>query len=517
MRRTSLVWLLFLLLCVSLGGTALGEGASYTFSDKGVRFYLPDSWQVLTPANLEEKQAEIQKMGTTAQALSADFQASGTLLEAFPPAGGQIRVQCLAKPEGIDAMDAFAMTPGQKDAFLLQMAREGGFNHGVWSDTVPEFAVFRGSTVLQTLSVQTIAYATVRYGQLYTITAEIIGREPTPADEEALSEAASSLLFLGAQAAPSKAAEPPVQATLEPLPAGTPAPAEVKVQRDETYLTLDYAPSTTHQSSFTLTGQTEPNTPMRYYINSTGYERFHADADGRYTVEIRNLPKAGKNLVAIYAIGEKGYGVVTFSVMLDQAKVPMAVTQLPQGVEGDQALITGAVPPGASVQVLYRTKTYDAQVAEDGSFTCLVELQRLGENLFTVRAAQNGYLRNDQKLTVTRLPSDVDKQQAFAKTVKNVSYEKLVAKPQSYTDTPVQLKGQVLTLSGQNGQPLAVVATENGQNPVAVLFADLNGIELNQEAAMLCTLTGAVREVSLPGGMKATLPEARLNWLLSSK
>lgn len=517
MRRTSLVWLLFLLLCLSLGGAALGETASYNFPDKGVRFYLPASWQVLTPSNLEEKKAEIQNMGTTAQALSADFQESGTLLEAFPPEGGQVRVQCLAKPEGIGAAEAYAMTLEQKDAFLLQMARDGGFAHGTWSETVPEFAVFRGSAALQTLSVQTIVYATLRYGQLYTITAEIIGREPAPADEAALSEVASSLLFLGAQAAPPKTAQAPAQATLEPAPANTPAPAEIKVQRDDTRLTLDYAPSATRLSSFTLTGQTEPNTPMRYYVNNIGYERFSSDADGRYTVVIRDLPKAGKNLIAIHAIGDKGYGVLTFSVWLDQAKVPMAVTQLPQGVQGDQALLTGAVLPGASVQVLYRSKAYAAKVAEDGSFSCLVELPKLGENLFTIRAALDGYLRNDQKLTVVRLSSDVDKQEAFAKTVKRVTYEKLVSNPKAYADAHVRLEGQILSLSGQNGQPLAVLATENGQNPVAVLFTDLNGIELNQQTAMLCTLTGTVREVSLPGGTKATLPEARLNWLLPSK
>ena len=399
---------------------------------------------------------------------------------------------------------------------MLQMARAGGFAHGVWSDKLPEFAVFRGSATIQTLSVQTIVYATVRYNQLFTITAEIIGREPTQADEDALGETASALLFLGEQAASQATQEPLPQATLPPAPEGTPAPAQVKVQRDETPLTLDYAPSVTHLDSFTLSGQTEPNTPMRYYINGIGYDRFSADADGRYTIEIRSLPKTGKNLIAIYAIGDKGYGVVGFSISFEQMKVPMAVTRLTQGIEGAQALITGTALKGSAVQVLYRNKAYDAQMAEDGSFTCLVDLPKLGENLFTVRATQEGYLRCDEKLTVIRLPSDVDKQESFIKSVKNIAYEKLIAKPESYANAPVQYVGQILFLSGQNGQPLAVIDTKNGQSPVAILCQDINGMELNQEVNVLCTLTGALREVSLPSGL-SLIPEARLNWLLSSK
>ncbi len=516
MRRTSLLWLLSLLLCIVASVSAQAETASYSFTDKGVRIYLPSEWEVLTPANLEDQSATIQKMGTTREALSANFAETGTLLETFLPTGGQIRVQCAALPTGIQPVDAFAMTPGQRDAFLQQMVQVGGFDSGIWSDSNPEFAIFRGSTAIQTLSIKTIAYTTVRYGMLFTISQEIIGREPTQADEDSVSTVVSSLLFLGAPVVPQPTAEPFSQATLEPSPAGTPVPAEIKVQRDEVPLTLDYAPSVTNLSSLQLTGQTEPNTPMRYYVNGQGYERFTAGADGRFTVDIRNLPKDGKNLVAIYAIGDKGYGVVAFTVLLDKAKVPMAVTQLTQGIEGNQAMVTGTVQPGASVQVLYRNKAYDASVKSDGSFSSLVELPKMGNNQFTVRAALDGYLRNDEKLTIIRLPSDVDKQEAFLKAVKKVAYEKLVEKSESFLNIPVQYQGQVKYLSGLGGQPLAVIDTQSGQNLVAVLCDNLSGIELDQDVYMLCTLTGAMRVVSLPSG-PATLPEARLNWLLPQK
>ena len=516
MRRTSLVWLLFIVLTLFFTCTAIAETASYNFSDKGVRLYLDSSWQVLTLSNLNSKTEEIQKMGTTAQALMANYQENGTLLEAFPSVGGQIRLQWGQKPAGIDASDAFAMTQAQKDAFLLQLAQSKGYEQGAWSGSVPEFAVFHTSSAIQTLSVKSIVYATVRYNCLYTVTVEIIGRDITQADEEVILDVVSSLVFLGAQAEPEATVEAQPKATLEPLPAGTPAPAEVKVQRDETPLTLDYAPSITHTSSITVTGQTEPNTSMRYYVNGQGYERFTADQDGRFSINIRTLPKSGKNQVAIYAIGDKGYGVVSFNVLLDQVNVPMTITPFEQGVEGGQALITGAVLPGASVQVLYRTTAYDAVVNQDGSFSCLVDLKKLGENLFTVRATMDSYLRKDEKLTIIRLPSDIDKQEAFLKSVKKVDDEKLAAKPEAYADVPMEYEGRVAFLTGQNGQPMVVVQSQDGQSPIAVLVDNLNGIELDENVHILCTLTGKSREVPLSSGT-AAIPEARLNWLLSSK
>ncbi len=516
MRRTSCLWLFLLLMCLLSVSTALGETASYSFPEEGLRLYLPGDWQVLTLANLKDHDQEIKMLGTTSEALAASFQDNGTLLEAFPAEGGQIRVQIKALPDQFNAQDAYSMTAEQKEDFLLKMARSGGLLSGAWNEELPEFAVFRGNASMQSLSVQTIAYATVRYGKVYAVSADIIGREPTQADEAALNAAAASILFLGAQHTPAPSVTPALKATLNIQPTPTPAPAEVKVQRDETALTLDYVPSVSKTAKLTVTGVTDPNTPLRYYVNGQGYERFTSDSEGRFTCLIRELTKNGKNLVTIHAIGEKGYGVVAFTVMLEQEKAPLIVTPITQGVADNRTVITGAVLPGSTVQVLYRTKTYDAVVSEDGSFTCEVGLDRLGENTFTIRASLTGYLKGEDKLTVVRIKSDLDEQDAFQKKLRSIGYDKLTAKPASYKDAQVKYEGQILTLSGQGGQPLAVISTEGSANPVAVLCEDLSGLELNQNAVVLCTLTGVLREVTLAGG-KVSIPEARLNWLLPNE
>ena len=516
MRRTSWMWLLLYLLCLLPCSPALGENASYSFAQEGLRVYLPGDWQVLTLTNLADKAQEIQSLGTTAEALTSSFLDTGTLLEAYPAEGGQLRIQRNPLPESLDARDAFSMTAEQKESFLLEMARLGGFAHGVWSQDLPEFAVFMGSTSMQSLPVQTITYATVRYGQVYTVSADIIGREPTDKDEAALKTAASAMLFLGTQETPPPEVSQAPQATLDLTPAPTPEPAEIRVQRDETNLTLDYAPSVSKTTKLTLTGVTEPNISMRYYVNGQGYERFKSDDQGRFTCLVRDLPKAGKNIVAIHAIGDKGYGVVAFTVVLEQEYAPLAVTPLTQGVAGDSVLLTGAVLPGGDVQIIHRTKTYDATVNGDGSFVCEVELPRLGENAFTVRASMTGYMKKDEKLTIVRILSEADERAAFQKKLKHVAYDKLTERPESYKDAPVKYQGRVLALWGQSGQPLAVIATEDGTNPVAVLCTSLHGLELNQEVAVLCTLTGALREAALPGGT-SMMPEARLNWILPNE
>jgi hypothetical protein len=503
-------------MCLLMVSPALGETASYSFYEKGLRLYLPGDWQVLTLSNLNDHEQEIKSLGTTAEALAASFQDTGTLVEAYPAEGGQIRVQIQSLPAEFTAQDAYSMTAEQKENFLLKMAKSGGFLSGAWSEELPEFAIFRGNTSMQSLSVQTIAYATVRYGQVFMVSAEIIGREPTKADEDDLNAAAASMLFLGTQGTPQPAVTPPPRATLNTQPTPTPAPAEVKVQRDMTALTLDYVPSIVKTAKLTVTGVTTPDTPLRYYVNGQGYERFTSDSEGRFTCQIRELTRDGKNLVTIHAIGEKGYGVVAFTVILAQEKAPLTVSPMTQGVAGNSAVITGAVLPGSEVQVLYRTKTYDAVVLEDGSFTCVVGLDKLGENTFTVRATLAGYKKGEEKITAVRIKSDLDEQDAFQKKLRSISYDKLTAKPEAYKDSSVKYTGQILSLSGQGGQPLAVISTEGSANPVAVLCKDLYGLELNQQAVMLCTLTGAMREVMLPSG-KVSVPEARLNWLLPNE
>jgi hypothetical protein len=516
MRRTSWLWLFLLIMCLLKVSTALGETASYSFYEEGLRLYLPGDWQVLTLSNLKDHEQEIKALGTTAEALAASFTDTGMLLEAFPAEGGQIKVQLQPLPEEFTAQDAYSMTTEQKEDFLLKMAGSGGFLSGAWSEELPEFAVFRSNASMQSLSVQTITYATVRYGQVFTVSAEIIGREPTKADEDDLNAAAASMLFLGTQGTPVPLVTPAPQATLNIQPTSTPVPAEVKVQRDETKITLDYVPSVVKATKMTVTGVTAPDTPLRYYVNGQGYERFTSDSEGRFTCPIRELTKNGKNVVTIYAIGEKGYGVVAFTVMLEQEKAPLTITPMTQGVAGNSTVITGAVLPGSEVQVLYHTKTYDAVVHEDGSFICEVGLDKLGENTFTVRATLTGYLKGEEKLTAVRIKSDLDEQEAFQKKLRRISYGKLTAKPEAYKDSPVKYEGLILSLSGQGGQPLAVISTEGSANPVAVLCTDLYGLELNQQTVMLCTLTGAMREVTLPSG-KVSIPEARLNWLLPNE
>jgi hypothetical protein len=274
MRRTSWLWLFLLFMCLLPLCTALGETASYSFPEEGLRLNLPGDWQVLTSANLKDHEQDITSLGTTVEALASSFADTGTLLEAFPKEGGQIKVQLTPLPEGFSVQDAYLMTAEQKNDFLVKMAVPGGYSNGAWSAEQPEFAVFRSNTAIQSLSVQTIAYVTVRYGKVFTVSADIIGREITQADEAALNTAAASMLFLGAQKTPAPSVTPLPQAVLSIAPTPTPAPAEVKVQRDETKLTLDYVPSVVKTAKMTVTGVTEPNTNLRYYVNGQGYERF---------------------------------------------------------------------------------------------------------------------------------------------------------------------------------------------------------------------------------------------------
>jgi hypothetical protein len=296
------------------------------------------------------------------------------------------------------------------------------------------------------------------------------------------------------------------------VPEATPEPAEIRVNRDATPITLDFAPATAEVPWLTLTGVTTPNVPMRYYVNSVGYERFTADKDGRFSIYVRELPKKGKNVIKIQARSDKGYGDISFTVMLSQTPVPLAVTPVQDAVAGSGLTITGSTLPGAQVQVLGKGRTYEAIVEADGGFSCDVSLSRLGENELTVQASLAGRLHGEAKVSIVRVSSQEDDQAEFLKKAKDVSYEKLIQKPASYKDKPVKYQGKVLSLVNLDGQPFAVISA-GGENPVAVLCDDLYDLEVGREATLLCTLTGALREVELPAG-RTPVPEAKLVWLV---
>jgi hypothetical protein len=77
MRRTSWLWLFLLLMCLLPLSPALGETASYSFPEEGLRLYLPGEWQVLTTYNLKDHEQEIKTLGTTMEALPRNTAKSG--------------------------------------------------------------------------------------------------------------------------------------------------------------------------------------------------------------------------------------------------------------------------------------------------------------------------------------------------------------------------------------------------------------------------------------------------------
>ena len=514
MRRTIFLVLVFLCLC-SLP-SALGEEVSYSFQDDGVRLYLPETWRVITLSNLDSQEEFLLQMGTTAEALKSSFLASGTLMEAYTDQGSQWQLRRQALPEGISAQNVFAMPAKEKEAFLLTMARAGGFGHGTWSEDAPAFAVFSGDDAVQALSVHTIAYATVYYGQVYMITTEIIGRDVTQKDQDLIKQVSSSLLFLGAKSTPVPTSKSQLlRATLSPEITPTPAPAEVRVQRDDAVITLDDVPSTSDVSFLTIHGVTEPYSDLRYYVNTVGYERFTADAEGRFTIFVRSLPEKGKNTVMVQAKGEKGYGAVSFTVYLDQARTPLALTPAKEAVVGKEYEVSGSTLPGAKVTVIVSKKTYNAQVDQNGGFSCLVPLPKIGQNTISVESVLEGYRRGTESLIVERSPSASDEADAFLKKVKRVSYEKLLKQTAGYQDVKIQWQGTILSLSNTDGQPLMAVSDMKTQNTIIVKCSDLLSYEIGQEVQLLCTLDGSIRNMDVNGQL-LSLPCAELNYDISS-
>ena len=88
MKHLVCVLTCLLLLCLPVFCLA----ATYVFPQDGFRYTQTDGETVLTQTNLEANEAFVRSLGTTREAVLANYKASGIVMEIVPENGGQIAV-----------------------------------------------------------------------------------------------------------------------------------------------------------------------------------------------------------------------------------------------------------------------------------------------------------------------------------------------------------------------------------------------------------------------------------------
>lgn len=477
--------------CATLFASANADETT-ALDEIGVR-YTPSAGEVFVTRNHMDAQA-LTSLGTDSAMMLAAMEREGLYLVSLMPDGRQYSLGISAKPEGITSGEYLQMTADEKDAFIAQLARKGGYGSATWQKN--GYALFSSSVEAQgdgSLTYSDISLSTLYLNSVYTFRMDLIGREAQQADRDLLLSAAERTLLLGAKAETAGTDTEAAQTLTLPSTAVESQPAKLTYIRQDCALTLDPIADTIGVTRFTLTGTTVPGGYLRYSVNGKNSSRIKADETGAFSFTVPNLTGDVANAIELTAFKGEQKTIVDFTVSVDWQTTPLAM-EATGIVTSDSVSLKGLTLPGSIVTLTQGRGSGIIAVGEDGTFDVTLHPNQVGANDFTLQVLSAGYHRNDYAFTITRAESDADTIARLQKKVHTVEYTKLIGRPSAYKDKVITLSGQVTTLSNVDGSPRFVLTTENGDH-YTVLCADLLTITQGASITLLGTLSGSVSEV----------------------
>lgn len=497
-RRSILTCLLAV--CLLLPGTlVLGEESYYPFWEDSLGLYLPSTWAVLTRQNLSQNEEMIKTLALSHEELTTSFAQQHILAYVVSPGGTQLLLKAFPAPTSW-SYALFTQGDQEQEELFEQWLKEQYFSNvsGNWIDD----HIFLLQIEDAAAPLVTHVYATLIENNIFLWEVPVFDRAFTLEEENDVLDAFKGLLYLG-QSAQSPAVDEGDQAVATlapPQPLPSPDPAQVNAARENTPLTFDYVPSTWHTTVLSLSGTTHANAELRYYINNVGYQRFHADEEGRFSVEISSGLAEGKNTISFQTAGENGYGNYSFTVNIQRASTPLTLSPLPAEIPSPNYLVTGSSLPGAVIQVDNKQKTYETTALEDGTFSVEVYMPRMGDNALTLTASGGGYKKHNEGLTLHRITGPQEAKEAFMEKVSTIDYTKLMDNPTAFTNKNLSLNGTITRLyDTKDGRGFIFKQEETG-NLYFVLADSLIGLLPGNAAQVLVTLTGNTINLTPPAG-----------------
>lgn len=478
--------------CAMLFASAYADETAM-LDEIGVR-YTPSAGEVFVTRGHMDAQA-LASLGTDSETMLASMAREGLYLVSLMPDGRQFTLGISAKPEGIISGESANMNAAERDAFLAQIARTGGYGSATWQKD--GYALFSSSAEAQgdgALTYSDISLSTLYLNNVYTFRMDLIGREAQQADIDLLLSVAARTLRLGAKAAVAGTDAETAQVQMLALPstAVESQPATLTYVSQDCALTLDPIANTIGITHFTLSGATVPSGYLRYSVNGKNSSRIKADETGAFSFTVPNLTD-DTNAIELTAFKGEQKTVVDFSVTVDWQTTPLAM-ETTGVVTEDSTSLRGLTLPGSTVQLTQGHGSGTIAVGADGTFSVKLLTSQVGANDFTLQVQSPGFHRNDYTFSVTRAESGVDAIARLQKKARPVEYAKLVAKPAAFKGKVVQLSGQIAALSYVDGSPRFVLTTESGDS-YTVLCADLLTITQGASINLLGTLSGTASEV----------------------
>ena len=419
----------------------------------------------------------------------------GIFLISLQPDGRQYTLGVSAMPDGLACQNAAGMSAADKDAFLAQLARQGGYGQAQWE--TDGYALFSSKAEAQAdaaLTYSDLSLSTLYLGQVYTFRMDLIGREATQADVDLLLNAAQRTLRLGASTRASDDTAATPQALALPDTTVDSEPAALTYDQQTCPLTLDPIPATVGVTRLTLSGTTVPSGYLRYTLNGRSSSRIKADETGAFSFSVPSLTGNADNAITLTAFQDDLKTVVRFTVAVQWQTAPLALETV-DTVAAQSVTLRGLALAGSTVRLTQGRGSERIAVADDGQFSVQLMLGRAGANAFTLQVQADGFRRNDYSFSINRAVSQADQLAELQRKARAVEYQRVLSRTSAYEGKVVQLSGIASALSYGDGEPRFTLTTDAAE-AYAVRCADLLGVQEGEPITLLGTLTGALTEDS---------------------
>ncbi len=502
MKKRGLALLLGAALMAGACGVAEETGATYVFPYEGLRYTQYTDETVLTQTNLDEHGELIASLGTTQEAILANYIASGIVMEIIPDEGGQIAVSVADAGEfsGAKSMDELGAEGIAR--FAAQFEESGLYETCEVLATTPVCVRLTSSATYGGMPVYALKYATLHLGRLYMFTQTIVGREPGEADDARMERMLAGIRLL--TTLPELTPSPTPIPTPETEPTPQPTPGEAAVTAQEGEITVNGVPAFTAANSFYISGEAVRNRNVTAKVGEEVVGSTTAKSDGKYSMRIK-LSQEGRSTIRVAC----GDAYKEFSVYMDLPDPEFEFVEMESTTfTGERLLVRGKTVPGARIRVT-GDGVADNNVANTrGVFSLRLDFKSPGTKTVTFTVTADGYAKLEFDMDFTRVFTEREFANDFRSKMIELDYEDFLADPVKYNGKRFIFRGRVEDFADFDGRPCALVCVERDgdvwRGPVWVVLDGTEGLAVGHVATFYLTGNG----LTLPADGKYTLDGA---------
>ncbi len=429
---------LLVLLCMLLPAAALAD--SFTFAEQGASFTIPEGkYTIITPDNVSDQTAWLEKQNKTADAVLADFSDRGVLLQAWSVDGDVcLEISAVQDQYAQQYYDVNQVSESERKSYRTGHSsdktgewRAQGYDYtsAVWKNYkyAKRILQLEYTRTVNGMTYRGYARKTIRNGWHVHVDYQVFGRSLKKSDLSALEAVMVSWEFvdLGKRPAASSAN------------AGTGTSASVpRIIFSET------PPQETNTGKFTVSGTGSSGLKVIGVVMrmaSSDVHRFETtiNSKGKFEMDV-TLPKKGLWTMTYTVfngeeVAEEGsFEPITYDETLLLVRLN---TQLPQTMQltGDKLTLSGTTMKQTKVQCIVDGR-YEKSITTNnsGGFSFTIDTSKEGLYNITLVFEKKGYSARRFRCEATREFTEEDHKQSIRDEAVKPSYKNLKDKIDSY-------------------------------------------------------------------------------------